>query len=59
MALDEPDLGPFLAHLVDGLERTLLPDFLVNGLERILVGALVTISFVSMVVSQMVLKGVH
>ena len=28
MALEEPDLGPFLAHLVDGLERTLLPDFL-------------------------------
>ena len=28
MALEELDLGPFLAHLVDGLERTLLPDFL-------------------------------
>ena len=27
MVLKEPDLGPFLAHLVDGLERTLLPDF--------------------------------
>ena len=28
MALGELDLGSFLAHLVDGLERTLLPDFL-------------------------------
>ena len=28
MALEGPDLGPFLGHLVDGLERTLLPDFL-------------------------------
>ena len=27
VALEELDLGPFLAHLVDGLERTLLPDF--------------------------------
>ena len=53
MVLEEPDLGPFMAHLVDGLE------ILVNGLERILVRALVTVSFVSMVVSQMVLKGMH
>ena len=38
MVLKEPDLGPFLAHLVDGL-------------ERILIGALVTVFFVfSMVV---------
>ena len=28
MALEEPDLGSLLAHLVDGLERTLLPVFL-------------------------------
>ena len=28
MALEEPDLGSLLAHLVDGLEGTLLPDFL-------------------------------
>ena len=27
MVLKEPDLGPFLAHLADDLERTLLPDF--------------------------------
>ena len=27
MVLKEFTLGPFLAHLVDGLERTLLPDF--------------------------------
>ena len=27
MVLKEPDLVPFWAHLVDGLERTLLPVF--------------------------------
>ena len=27
MVLKGLDLGPFLAHLVDGLERTLLPGF--------------------------------
>ena len=27
MALEELDLGSLLTHLVDGLERTLLPDF--------------------------------
>ena len=27
MALEELDLGLLLTHLVDGLERTLLPDF--------------------------------
>ena len=31
MALEELDLGLFLAHLVDGLERTLLPDFLTKN----------------------------
>ena len=42
MALVVLDLGSLLMHLVDGLERTLLPDFLYshggyqfpNGLER-------------------------
>ena len=27
MALEELDLGSLLTHLVDGLERTLVPDF--------------------------------
>ena len=40
MVLEEPDLGQFLAHLVDGLERTLLPDFWWMVLKESLLGHL-------------------